>query len=204
MATEKGLRPNRRGQSGITGLETAIILIAFVVVAAVFAFTVISAGLFSTQKSQEAIYDALREARSTIEPDGSMILHNSNGNNYVDQIDICLKLALDGEPVDFTPNSGTTSGSNYVIMFYQDKYQYKSDLEWSLTKLGKCDTDNLLELDETFLITIANLESGTVNGLTTDLQHDMGFNIEIKPPDGATLLMERRTPRSLDTVMSVF
>ena len=33
-------------QKGITGLETAIILIAFVVVAAVFAYTVLSAGLF--------------------------------------------------------------------------------------------------------------------------------------------------------------
>ena len=44
------------GERGITGLETAIILIAFVVVAAVFAYTVLSAGLFSTQKSQEAIY----------------------------------------------------------------------------------------------------------------------------------------------------
>ena len=31
---------------GITGLETAIILIAFIVVAAVFAFTVMTTGLF--------------------------------------------------------------------------------------------------------------------------------------------------------------
>ena len=39
-----------RSEKGITGLETAIILIAFVVVAAVFAYTALSAGLFSTQK----------------------------------------------------------------------------------------------------------------------------------------------------------
>ena len=39
-------------EKGITGLETAIILIAFVVVAAVFAYTALSAGLFATQKSQ--------------------------------------------------------------------------------------------------------------------------------------------------------
>ena len=36
-----------RNQRGITGLETAIILIAFVVVASVFAYTVLSAGIFS-------------------------------------------------------------------------------------------------------------------------------------------------------------
>ena len=48
-------------QKGITGLETAIILIAFVVVAAVFAYTVLSAGLFATQKSQEAVYSGLEK-----------------------------------------------------------------------------------------------------------------------------------------------
>ena len=37
---------------GITGLETAIILIAFIVVAAVFAFTVMTTGLFSTEKAK--------------------------------------------------------------------------------------------------------------------------------------------------------
>ena len=36
-------------ERGITGLETAIILIAFVVVASVFAFTVLSTGIFSSE-----------------------------------------------------------------------------------------------------------------------------------------------------------
>ena len=39
-----------RDQRGVTGLETAIILIAFVVVASVFAFTVLSTGIFSAPK----------------------------------------------------------------------------------------------------------------------------------------------------------
>jgi flagellin FlaB len=37
-----------RDERGITGLETAIILIAFVVVAAVFSFVVLSTGLLSS------------------------------------------------------------------------------------------------------------------------------------------------------------
>jgi flagellin FlaB len=60
-------------EKGITGLETAIILIAFVVVAAVFAYTALSAGLFSTQKSQEAVYSGLKEAQSTLELRGGVI-----------------------------------------------------------------------------------------------------------------------------------
>jgi flagellin FlaB len=40
-----------KDQRGITGLETAIVLIAFVVVASVFAFAVITTGLFSSEKA---------------------------------------------------------------------------------------------------------------------------------------------------------
>jgi flagellin FlaB len=40
-----------REEYGITGLETAIVLIAFVVVAAVFAFVVLSTGLFSSERA---------------------------------------------------------------------------------------------------------------------------------------------------------
>ena len=45
-----------RDQSGITGLETAIILIAFVVVASVFAFTVLSTGIFSAERGKETVF----------------------------------------------------------------------------------------------------------------------------------------------------
>ena len=62
-----------RGEKGITGLETAIILIAFVVVAAVFAYTVLSAGLFATQKASESVYSGLEEARSALEIKGGVV-----------------------------------------------------------------------------------------------------------------------------------
>ena len=54
-------------QRGITGLETAIILIAFVVVASVFAYTVLSAGIFSSEKSKETIHVGIDNAESTME-----------------------------------------------------------------------------------------------------------------------------------------
>ena len=73
-----------KSQKGITGLETAIILIAFVVVAAVFAYTVLSAGLFSTQKSQEAVYSGLQQTQSTLELKGSVL---TNGLAIVNSCD---------------------------------------------------------------------------------------------------------------------
>ena len=42
-------------QRGITGLETAIVLIAFVVVSSVFAFAALSTGLFSSDKPKRPI-----------------------------------------------------------------------------------------------------------------------------------------------------
>ena len=48
---------------GVTGLETAIVLIAFVVVSAVFAFAALTTGLFSSDKSKQTIHAGLSEAR---------------------------------------------------------------------------------------------------------------------------------------------
>jgi flagellin FlaB len=79
------LKRIKEDQEGITGLETAIILIAFVVVAAVFAYTVLSAGLFSSQKSSEAVYSGLEEASSTMQLDGAVLGFGTVGDDVVVQ-----------------------------------------------------------------------------------------------------------------------
>jgi flagellin FlaB len=60
-------------ERGVTGLETAIILIAFVVVASVFAFTVLSTGIFSAERGKETIHAGLKGARSSMELKGSIV-----------------------------------------------------------------------------------------------------------------------------------
>ena len=70
-------RANRE-EEGITGLETAIILIAFVVVATVFAFVVLSTGLFSSERGKEAVYSGLQKTRGTLELRGSVVA-NTDG-----------------------------------------------------------------------------------------------------------------------------
>ncbi|MCI0781486.1 MAG: hypothetical protein J4N89_10435, partial [Chloroflexi bacterium] len=62
-----------KDQRGITGLETAIVLIAFVVVASVFAFAVLSTGLLSAEKSKETVLGGLAETSSTIAIRGDII-----------------------------------------------------------------------------------------------------------------------------------
>ena len=113
-------------ERGITGLETAIILIAFVVVASVFAYTVLSAGLFSSQKSQDAVYDGLSEARSALALMGSISGHNptdlylygevpaagakaTNTGSALTRIDFVLGLAPNSKPIDLAPYYGFDS-----------------------------------------------------------------------------------------------
>ena len=100
--------PNRlfrnlpRGERGITGLEPAIILIAFVVVASVFAYTVLSAGIFSSEKGKEAVYSGLETARSSMSLQGSVVARDTNSNDEVNDIIFTVSNTLEGESVALT------------------------------------------------------------------------------------------------------
>jgi flagellin-like protein len=83
-------RPYRRG---IVGIEAAIVLIAFVIVASAFAFMVVNMGLTSTQRSKEAIQQGLKEASCPLTLDGSMLLKSDPVQpNNVKNIIIPLKV----------------------------------------------------------------------------------------------------------------
>jgi flagellin FlaB len=101
----KIMRIMHRNERGITGLETAIILIAFVVVASVFAYTVLSAGIFSSQKAKEAIYSGLDEATSSMEPRGGMTAYAGTvgATETLVKLSFTVTTALPGYAADLTP-----------------------------------------------------------------------------------------------------
>ena len=206
-------------EKGITGLETAIILIAFVVVAAVFAYTALSAGLFSTQKSQEAVYSGLKEAQSTLELRGGVIAvaETPGRAGTIAQLKFTVGNVLGGEAIDFTEptdtdddgKADTTGSNNVVVINYQDQYQAVDDLYWEISKLGNADTDDLLEANERFEITIGD-DGGATNGNLIDalaVAHPLSvketFSIEILTPVGATLTIERTTPAWIDAIVNL-
>jgi len=59
-------------EGAFSGLEAAIVLIAFVVVAAVFSYVMLGAGFFATQKSQEVTYSGIKQATSNMVLDGQI------------------------------------------------------------------------------------------------------------------------------------
>jgi flagellin FlaB len=202
-----------RHEKGITGLETAIILIAFVVVAAVFAYTALSAGLFSTQKGQEAVYAGLKEAQSTIELKGTVTavapITGATGN--ISQVVFTVSNVLGGEPVDFTPPSGGAAGTangtaNKVVINYIDQDQTVNNLYWTVTSLGKDNGNYLLEQDEKFQVTVGGNTGNTLlNALSAT--HLLGvnkqFSLIIQTPVGAVLEIQRTTPPYMDAIMNL-
>jgi flagellin FlaB len=191
----------RRDERGITGLETAIILIAFVVVASVFAYTVLSAGIFSSQKGQEAVYTGLQHARSTLIMKGDVVAESTGGPaGNVTSLVICVATALNGEHIDMTaPIAGNgTAGNgsqNVVVVSYSSQGIRTDDLSWTATQLGEGNDDTMLDPGETFEMTIALTGTGEV------ISTYKTFSIEIKPPVGSVLVMERTTPAALSTFM---
>ena len=57
-------------EAAFSGLEAAIVLIAFVVVAAVFSYVMLGAGFFATQKAQEVTYSGIKQTTSNLVLDG--------------------------------------------------------------------------------------------------------------------------------------
>ena len=78
---------------GFTGLEAAIVLIAFVVVAAVFSYVVLGAGFFTTQKAQETVYKGVEQSTTNIQMIGNVYGLATTPSSGIDQIRFSIGLA---------------------------------------------------------------------------------------------------------------
>lgn len=69
-------------KKGIVGLETAIILIAFVIIAAAFSFMVVNQGLLATEKGKSVIQQGIQQASTPLAVDGTAFVKtNADGTN---------------------------------------------------------------------------------------------------------------------------
>jgi archaeal flagellin FlaB len=214
------LRISGKTEKGITGIETAIILIAFVIVASVFAYVAISSGLFATQKSQEAIYKGIQSAEGSVVLKGGIVTvaETPGSNGQIGQISFTLSMAMRGTPIDFTPplpssanNGHCAAGSqNMVSISYYDDNNKVDDLYWTMIKCGNAGPDNLLDANEMFQITIGNDTAGTGGGNLVDalaarpLSINTTFTIQVATGgQGSTLVFQRTTPPFIDKVINL-
>ncbi len=187
--------PKRLGcdERGITGLDAALITIAFVVVASVFAFTALTTGLFATDPATDTVSAGLSEARGTMVLKGDIVATAAvtGGSGAIDSLNFLVTNAAGGEPIDMTV--GTT------IVRYTDRFQtalLNQTGEFTSAELGSGDGDTLMEAPEVFEINIPSM----VDLLATDLAVDETFTIEVIPPKGAVLFIQRTLPISLEAI----
>src|SRR4051794_24435658 len=143
------MRRMNRDERGITGLETAIILIAFVVVATVFAFIVLTTGVFSAERGKETVFAGLQKARGTMEVRGGVVVTATGSPLAVDAINFTVATTAGGDPIPLDP----TATSNRTVIAYRDAVTVVNDVTYTVTVI-EGDDDQLLENGELFLVTI--------------------------------------------------
>ena len=186
-----------RSQKGITGLETAIILIAFVTVASVLAYSVLSAGIFSSEKGKAAVYQGLDQALASMELRGSVLAFGTVDadptKSTVDTIQFTLASVLQDAPVDMT-----VPPANSVVINYTDSdgMNVQDVQDWTATLVGtERGTVDMLDADEAMII--------TVTLPTNTLLPYSNFTLQVIPPKGAAITVSRTVPGVVDAVMDL-
>jgi archaeal flagellin FlaB len=184
-------------EKGFTGLEAAIVLIAFVVVAAVFSYVMLGAGFFTTQKSQEVVHTGVTQASSSLAPSGDEIV-GATAPNMAGDITFYLTTTAGGTSVDM----------DKAVLTYTDNDDFKTQpyggagpktgvhgWNYSAIVYEPGHDDNLLESGEKYRIDV-NLTSF---GITTLPGVNEKIKLEVKPPEGAVLALGKTLPAALVT-----
>ncbi|OEU43244.1 flagellin [Methanosarcina sp. Ant1] len=205
-----------KDEKGFTGLEAAIVLIAFVVVAAVFSYVMLGAGFFTTQKSQEVVHTGVQQASSSIALSGDVIVRGFN-TSAANQITFYITNTAGGTAVDLDKTILTYTDSK---SFKTKSYAFDNSpgaivqgsssippTSWAKTNAwlynGIIVTDNsatngnggsgnnLLEPGEKYKVVVDLTSLVTDPKLPTVNEK---FTIELKPSEGAVLYITRTLP----------
>ena len=170
----KAIKNLHRGQKGITGLETAIILIAFVTVASVLAYSVLSAGIFSSERGKEAVYGGINSAQATLSVKGSVLV--------VDNTDLQFTMAM-------VVTGGSVDLSKIVFNY------------WNATTGVHEEALTGTFVDAADATTVVTSVTGNSSVLVTVTPADVAdlaaydtFTLQILPPTGATITLQRTMP----------
>ena len=185
-------------QRGITGLETAIVLIAFVVVASVFAFAVLSTGLLSSEKSKETVLGGLEETSSTLSIRGDVIGDADSTKAWIDTVKFTLTSAAQAaDAVDLS--------STGVVITYLDQDQALNCTNGSGSGSSYCfwttswiiGSGDLVDPGEQVDVTV------DLSNMTPDLGLKKEFTIQVKPNKGAVVIVNRTTPPEFKAIQAL-
>ena len=128
------------------------------------------------------------------------------GQGQATSLLITVTNTLSGEPIDVSePSDSDADGksdsdsTHTLIVTYSDKNQVIRDVYWTKTFVGGNDGDGLLEAGEKVELTVS------LGGLSNSFPviGDTKWDIELRPEDGGTVVVERSMPDVIDTVMNL-
>jgi len=191
------MKQYRKNDEAFTGLEAAIVLIAFVVVAAVFSYVMLGAGFFTSQKSQEVVHTSVEQASASMEVRGEVYGLNgtatTGGVSNVTKVRFTVALTAGGSPVDINKTVMTYMTADTVQTLTYEATVSATAGNWTVKEQLNDDGDWLLEAGEQFVLD-ANVPYNYA------LSADTPFSIEIRPAVGAALGLKRTVPPQVDAV----
>ena len=193
-----------RDERGITGLETAIILIAFVVVATVFAFVVLTTGIFSAERGKETVFAGLQKARGTMEVRGGVVVQATTcpATCTVSTIEFNVATTAGGESIPLDPSAT----NNRTVISYRDAAGVANDVPYTVTWV--VGAGPLLDPGELATINIDTtlIDTDATTPLVVDpptIGPNDRWTLELQTPVGAVIDITRSMPAALDAVMQL-
>jgi archaeal flagellin FlaB len=178
---------------GFTGLEAAIVLIAFVVVAAVFSYVVLGAGFFTTQKAQETVHTSVSQTTSAVELSGPVSVESDSSAALIQNITFYLQLAAGGNGVDMSKVTYTLSTPTNMTTYTNNGVTYSWVKQNTVGNSQQGDHTGVLGSREMVLVRVVPPTTWT----STDLGVNTKFSLEVKPPIGAALPISRTIPSGM-------
>jgi len=203
----------RKNKRAIVGIEAAIVLIAFVVIAAALAYVVINMGFYSAQKAKSTIDKGLQEATSALELDGFLTGWTNNVSEMV-YLTVPIKLAVGQSDVDLAANT--------VVVAVQGNNFSLANIYCGAVTSNETDMADLMELvtvgpNASCFIYNSDVASSTVlkQNAKAYLVINLGtvytmpayaqVKIEVRTALGAALMIQRMIPGGLpaDTIVDL-
>jgi len=176
-------------ENAFTGLEAAIVLIAFIVVAAVFGYVILGGGFFTSQKAQETVYTGVKQATSTVQQSGAMSVQASGDGMGVQKIEFYLQLAASGTGAEMGAFGYTVSTSKNTSTFSANDVTYSWVKEVTAGNHGA--HTGVLAPKEMVMISI------DTSSVAQDLGLGEKFTVEVKPALGASIPLQGTVPGAM-------
>jgi flagellin FlaB len=201
---------NLYSEDAFTGLEAAIVLIAFVVVAAVFSYVVLGAGFFTSQTAQSTVHTGVGQASSSMEVVGNVYGVENAGKTALAYENVTVALTAGGTPIDL---------SGLVVSYTDSNKGHDANLQagdgagnlFSCTAAmaqggtqAWCIGQKINAASATNAMLDPNAQVVIIVGLPTTATPNTQFTVNFQPSTGASLPITKNIPGGLTAVQPLY